>query len=84
MISYARKIDALGGGAHEDDHDALVHTSGYNEAIGHATEIAEDADAMIAELYETINDLLQPGGYTTLKAWANDAETLLTRIRGRS
>ncbi len=82
MISYAREINALGGCAASNDHDAVVHTSGYNEAIGHATEIAEFADATIEELVETIEDILT-GGYN-LKAWVTDASTLLMRIRGQS
>lgn len=81
MTPFARKIDALGGVPASDDYDAVVHTSGYNEAIGHATPIAEDADALIEELVETLSQLLY-GHVHSLSEWTRDAETLLRRVRG--
>lgn len=79
-FTYERKIDALGGvhgGTTEEYND------GYCAAIEAATEIGADADEMITELMETIDAVLDPSGYQTLKRWTEDAETLLRRIRAR-
>jgi hypothetical protein len=54
---------------------------GYCEAIDECLDIAEDADAIIQELAETIDDMLT--GPHRLKAWAEDAELLLSRLRQR-
>lgn len=79
-ITYERRIDALGGtepGQSEDWND------GYGAALELATEIGADADAMIAELIETLDALLNPSAYSTLRQNAEDAELLLKRIDAR-
>ena len=79
-FTYERKIDALGGARGEESQD---WHDGYSKAVELATEIGADADEMIAELMETIDAVLDPSGYQTLKRWTEDAETLLRRIRAR-
>lgn len=81
MPTVAREIDALGGVAASDDHDAVVWTSGYNRALEDAEPIAENADALIEELMECVNDMLD--GNRTLKRWTEEATTLVVRARSR-
>lgn len=81
MISFARKIDALGGAAMSSSASDRLFNEGHSYAITAAIEIAEDADAMIDELIEMIEDVLTGG--RVLQAWVTDAETLLRRIRSR-
>lgn len=79
-FTYERKIEALGGtrgDQSEEWHD------GYSEAVTLATEIAADADAMIDELKEALDAILNPSRYTTLRETAEQAELLLRRINGR-
>ncbi len=58
MPTIAREIDALGGAPASDDHDAVVWNSGYDRALELAEPIAENADALVEELLELIEDML--------------------------
>jgi hypothetical protein len=78
-FTYERRIDALGG---RDDDKSDDWNEGYDEALRLSTEIGEDADTMIAELIETIDEALR-GHFLSLRRWAEDAEVLLARIKGR-
>ena len=75
MPTVAREIDALGGAGAGSWHD------GYHEALTSAETIAENADALIEELLETIDDILV--GNTTLAVWVKQAQLVLTRARHR-
>lgn len=79
MATYARTIDALGG---EDDEKGESWNEGYHFALSEAVDIAEEADDVIAELIELIDDIL--GGYRRLGDWAAVAETTIGRIKSRT
>ena len=79
-FTYERKIDALGGTAHDQSED---WNAGYSEALELATEIGADADAMIDELTETLDAIVNPSSYTKLSKVLEDAELLLRRIAAR-
>ena len=79
MATFERQIDALDG-AVDQSHDS-EYNAGWNGALELATPIAADADQVISELVEAIEDMLN--GNRTLKRWAEDAETLVRRVKGR-
>lgn len=79
-FTYERKVDALGGTAGDQSED---WHKGYSEAVNLATEIGADADAMIAELIETVDAFVNPSSYRSLKSVCEDAELLLRRIAAR-
>ncbi|MES2295246.1 MAG: hypothetical protein V4527_18260 [Pseudomonadota bacterium] len=79
-FTYERKIDALGGARgneSEEWHD------GYSEAVKLATEIGADADAMIDELIEALDAIVNPSSHSKLSKTLEDAELLLRRIAAR-
>lgn len=80
-FTYERRIDALGG-IESADGKPRDWVEGYNDAVTDAAEIGADADQMIAELIEIIDEALA-GKFLSLRRWAEDAELLLTRIKGR-
>ena len=79
---FENRIDALGGVVSADGK-STDWVEGYNEAVIDASVIASDADDMIAELIDTLDDVLRGDGLHSLRRWAEDAEALLARIRGR-
>jgi hypothetical protein len=81
MPTIAREIDALGGVPASDDHDAVVWTSGYNKALEDAEPIAEFADALVEELRELIEDMLN--GTRRLETWTADARRIVTSVKHR-
>ena len=72
MPTIERQIDALGGNDAPD---------GYSDALTDCLPIAADADALVEELIEVIEDVLY--GRQTLIRWAEDAETMLARLKHR-
>lgn len=72
MPTIERQIDALGG---SDDPD------GYSDALADCLPIAADADALVEELIEVIEDFLY--GRQALIRWAADAEAMLARLKHR-
>lgn len=79
MATYARRIDALGGTDSEQSED---WNEGYHAALSSADPIAEEADDVIGELVELIDDILN--GYRKLGDWASIAETTISRIKSRT
>ena len=59
----------------------LLLTGGYNDALRAAMPIAADADALVEELIEWIEDVLY--GRQGLTKWAADAEAMLARLKHR-
>lgn len=76
MPTIERQIDALGG-----THSDPVYGDGYDDALRVAGQIAADADALVEELIETIEDVLY--GRQTLSRWAADAESMIDRVKRR-
>ena len=72
MPTIERQIDALGGSDTPD---------GYSDALAAALPIAADADALVEELIEVIEDVLY--GRQTLSRWAADVEAMLARLKHR-
>ena len=76
MPTIERQIDALGG-SHTDER----YGDGYDDALAAALPIAADADALVEELIEVIEDVLY--GRQTLNRWSADAEAMLARLKHR-
>lgn len=84
-FTYERKIDALGGvesARGTEGAKSADWIEGYNEAVADASAIGSDADEMIAELTEAIDDVLLCR-HLSLRKWAEEAELLMQRIRAR-
>lgn len=77
MATYERRIDALGG----TYAGPGTYADGHSDALTAACEIAQEADDVITELVECIDDLLS-GGYP-LAQWAGYAEKLTAGIKHR-
>lgn len=76
MPTIERQIDALGGA-----HTSSEYGDGYSDALTDCLPIAADADALVEELIEVIEDVLY--GRQTLSRWAHDAEAMLARLKHR-
>jgi hypothetical protein len=76
--TIAERINVLGA---PDTACTTDRERGYCEAIDACLEIAEEADEIIKELAETIDDMLT--GPQRLKQWVEGAETLLARLKQR-
>ena len=76
MPTIERQIDALGGA-----HTSPEYGDGYSDALTDCLPIAADADALVEELIEVIEDVLY--GRQTLSRWAADAEAMLARLKHR-
>lgn len=81
-LTYARRIEALGGTQEGSGEYNAGYHDGYSRAIEAAIEIGADADEMIDEMIETIEDILN--GHRTLIQWAEAATLLLSRIKSRT
>lgn len=79
MATYYLRIDALGG---KDNQQSEDWNEGYGAALSDACDIAEEADDVIGELVELIDDILN--GYRKLGDWAAVAETTIGRIKSRT
>lgn len=79
MATYAHRVDSLGGTDGEKSED---WNEGYQRALSDAVDIAEDADDVVAELVELIDDILN--GYRKLADWATVAETTVGRLKART
>lgn len=77
--TFYDRINVLGAPASACTTD---NERGYSEGIEACLEIAEDADAMVDELVEAIEDALR-GNYLDLGRWCADAKTLVERIKFR-
>ncbi len=82
-FTYARKIDALGGTQEGTGEYNAGYHDGYSRAVEAATEIAEDADEMIKELMDTLDAIVRPSGYQSMKRLIEAGELLLNRIEAR-
>lgn len=81
MPTIERQIDALGGIKEgEGEYNAGYH-DGYTRALDEAMDIGRDADALIEELIEWIEDILNGTG--PLEKWASDARTMIARLKHR-
>lgn len=76
--TYERRVDALGGADAQKSDD---WNDGYSEALVDASMIAAEADEVIGEAIELIDDLLN--GYRKLADWANAAEQFALRHKVR-
>lgn len=90
MPTVAREIDALGGtfDGYADDRGgqyAPAYIDGYNaghlNALDAAEPIAENADALIEELIELVEDMLD--GNRKLETWAIQARQTITNVKHR-
>lgn len=80
MVTYARRIDALGGTCAEKSED---WNEGYNTALTDAEDIGGEADDVIAELVETLNEIVT-GTTGDLHRWAEQAGMLVRRVQART
>lgn len=71
MPTIERQIDALGGA---DSHPEFV------AALDAAAPIAAEADALVEELMEWIEDILTG---VPLATWATEAQIMLARLKHR-
>lgn len=76
MPTIERQIDALGG-----SHSDPVYGDGYNDALTAALGVARDADALVEELIEWLEDALTGG--VPLEKWAREATAMITRLKHR-
>lgn len=76
MPTIERQIDALGG-----SHDDPRYGEGYDEALDAALLIAQDADALVEELIERIEDILN--GSMPLARWAKEAQVMIDHLKHR-
>lgn len=84
MPTIAREIDALGGVSHGSDGSDEYNSGfddGYTCALEDAQPIAENADALVEELLELIEDMLN--GNRRLETWTADARRIVTSVKHR-
>jgi len=82
MMTYERRIDALGGTAASVSAYDMAYNDGHSDALEAAIAIGQDADTMIAELMEALDDILL-SRRSSLSTWVKETELLLSRIRAR-
>lgn len=91
MPTVAREIDALAGDfdCYSDDRGSQHppayiegYNSGHNSALEAADEIAQNADALIEELLELLDEVLL-GTAGSLAAWVVQAQLVCNRARHR-
>lgn len=75
MPTIERQIDALGGA-----HTSSEYGDGYSDALTDCLPIAADADALVEELIEVIEDILDGA---PLAKWASGAGSMIERLKHR-
>lgn len=81
MPTIEREIDALGGAQEGSGEYNGGYHDGYSAALTDAMEVAANADALVEELLECIDDVLR--GSIGLERWASQARTLHQRASSR-
>lgn len=81
MPTIERQIEAIGGIKEGDGEYNAGYHDGYVRAVEYAMEIGADADALVEELIEWIEDALD--GRRPLDKWAPEVRAMIAGLKSR-